>query len=369
MGQDPRRLSLRVYRWPQGDHAPHERPRRRLYVRRKTQRSGRPNIDTVLPSAQSQRRLFGCTHVESGGDLPHGQACSSIGAHSVDHWPCRGGDAVPCCGPESDRDSAPSDSLFRASRIDFLAELNARYKSLGTVMSHRFGLLFGLMAGLGLAAAPQERSQLRLTGEVLEEATGKPLPARVYIHGDDGAWHFPKSQAAAGSAVYYKKQRPDNPRCVEMHTTLTAHPFLAELPAGKYTITVERGHEYFPTTSVVTLADKPVHTTLKLRRWIDMAGRGWYSGETHVHRTLDELPNVMLAEDLNVAFPLVYWVTEAFVPPKSSARSTRQDPPAEWIRVDASHVIYPRNTEYEIFSVGKKQHTLGALFVIRHKRI
>ena len=37
------------------------------------------------------------------------------------------------------------------------------------------------------------------------------------------------------------------------------------------------------------------------------------------------------------------------------------------IRVDAMHVIYPINTEYEIFSVNGKRHTQGAVFVLNHK--
>ena len=32
-------------------------------------------------------------------------------------------------------------------------------------------------------------------------------------------------------------------------------------------------------------------------------------------------------------------------------------------------MFYPRNTEYEIFRVGKKAHTLGALFILNHKTI
>ena len=236
-------------------------------------------------------------------------------------------------------------------------------------MYARFIVLPALLALFGLGGSAQEQPLVRLTGEVVDAATAKPLPARIYIQSDDGVWHFPRSQAAAGSAVAYKKQRGDNPRCVEMHTTLSAHPFAIDLPPGKYTITVERGHEFLPITQTVTLDVKAVHVPLKLKRWINMAERGWYSGDTHVHRSLDELPNVMLAEDLNVAFPLIYWVTEAFAPPKSSGRSAQQDPPAELIQVDRTHVIYPRNTEYEIFTVGKKPHTLGALFAIRHKGI
>src|SRR5262245_6387926 len=196
-------------------------------------------------------------------------------------------------------------------------------------MLPRIGLVLVGLAALGGGGPPQEPGRQRLTGKIVltgtivDAATKRPLPARIYVQGADGAWHFPRSQAAAGSAVTYKKQRGDNPRCVEMHTTLSAHPFTLELPPGKYTITVERGPEYLPTTLTVALGDKSGNATIKLHRWIDMAGLGWYSGDTHVHRPLDELPNVMLAEDLNVAFPLVYWVTEAFTPPKSSTRSPK----------------------------------------------
>ena len=84
-----------------------------------------------------------------------------------------------------------------------------------------------------------------------------------------------------------------------------------------------------------------------------MAERGWYSGDTHTHRTLAELPNVMLAEDLNVAFPLLDWVREAFVPPIERREASFRDPGPDPIRVDATHRIVPRNTEYEIFTVGK----------------
>ena len=35
--------------------------------------------------------------------------------------------------------------------------------------------------------------------------------------------------------------------------------------------------------------------------------------------------------------------------------------------MDRTHVIYPLNTEYEIFHVGNKSHTLGAVFVLGHK--
>ena len=43
------------------------------------------------------------------------------------------------------------------------------------------------------------------------------------------------------------------------------------------------------------------------------------------------------------------------------------DPGTEPIKVDATHLIVPRNTEYEIFTVAKAGHTLGAFFVLNHQ--
>jgi hypothetical protein len=154
-----------------------------------------------------------------------------------------------------------------------------------------------------------------------------------------------------------------------MHTTLSPHPFVIDLPPGRCTITVERGKEYFPESQTVTVGKQPLEARFRLRRWVDMAKLGWYSGDTHVHRTLDELPNVMLAEDLNVAFPLLSWVTEAFVSPRSGPRGAPGEVEAKAIPVDATHVIWPRNTEYEIFTVDKKRHTLGAFFVLNHQTV
>jgi len=39
------------------------------------------------------------------------------------------------------------------------------------------------------------------------------------------------------------------------------------------------------------------------------------------------------------------------------------------IVIDKTHVIYPLNTEYEIFSVNRKNHTLGAFFILNHKTV
>jgi hypothetical protein len=204
-----------------------------------------------------------------------------------------------------------------------------------------------------------------LRTDVLDAETGAHLACRVYIQSSNGSWHFAKSPGS----VEYRKQKDWNPGSVEMHTTHAAGPITASLAPGKYTVLVERGKEYLPESREVNIENEDAHLKMRLRRWINMAESGWYSGDTHVHRPLSELPNLLLAEDLNVAFPLTSWVTDAFVSPTKGRTNADQHVRAELIKVDKTHVIYPRNTEYEIFRVGPKSHTLGAFFVLGHKSL
>lgn len=222
-----------------------------------------------------------------------------------------------------------------------------------------------LMTLLVLTAATARGASF--IGNVVDSKTGATIPSRVYIQSESGEWFFPASISPNGSALQYRKERVKG--SVEMHTTLSAHPFKVDLPAGKYTITVERGKEYRPLTRAVTMTDEPRDLRLPLDRWINMAERGWFSGDTHVHRSIEDLPNIMLAEDLNVAFPLTYWVTKAYEKPSQGNKNTEDKYGTDLIKVDDTHVIYPRNTEYEIFTVDGKRHPLGAVFVLGHKRV
>ncbi|MFM9965670.1 MAG: hypothetical protein ACKV2Q_31170 [Planctomycetaceae bacterium] len=216
-----------------------------------------------------------------------------------------------------------------------------------------------------LSTLSDELSAATLQGEIRDSDSGQLLPARLYIQSADGAkWFFAKSADAMGAALIY--DRGSDQKSVEKHTTLSAHPFVAELPPGKYTLTVERGKEYLTAAQEVEVADKPVSVTIKLKRWINMAERGWYSGDTHVHRPIGELSNVVLAEDLNMIYPMSQWVTVAHTLPEKGRVDPQQIPTAP-IFADPTHAIVPLNTEYEIFSVGEKRHTLGAVLILGQK--
>ena len=221
---------------------------------------------------------------------------------------------------------------------------------------------------VALCARPAFAQTVPVYGDIVDADTGKPTAARLYLRSDaDGKWHFPKSVPPFGSAVRYEKRSGFNTNATEFHTTLSAHQWVAELPPGSYTALVERGKEYLPLTNRFTVATKPVELRLPIKRWVDMAARGWFSGDAHNHRAPAELETAMLAEDVNVALPMIDWTTVDTVPPALSDKNMKGSFGGQPVFVDPTHVWYPRNTEYEIFRSGGKQHTLGALLIVGHK--
>ena len=275
---------------------------------------------------------------------------------------------------------ADGDTVFRINQQE-IPEHNRLFRTLG-----QFRFDAGLAGWLRISTAGTDGKYViadavqflpvaeNLHGQVVDAESGQPIAARVTIQHADGRWFFPTSALPTGSAVAYRKNRAGSPA---MHTTLSADAFVAELPPGKYVLTAERGKEYLPARAEITIDDAAVSVTLKLKRWIHMARRGWFSGDTHSHRLLSETPNLILAEDLNLAFPLSHWVTGGRESAVAANRIKSPALPANGIpsnpiqpipiRVDDDHWIYPLNTEYEIFGIGGKRHELGAVVIIGHK--
>lgn len=55
------------------------------------------------------------------------------------------------------------------------------------------------------------------------------------------------------------------------------------LPDGEYTIESKRGPEYLPGVQTVSIDSGNARIGVNLKRWIDPAQYGWYSGDTHIH--------------------------------------------------------------------------------------
>ena len=78
--------------------------------------------------------------------------------------------------------------------------------------------------------------------------------------------------------------------------------------SGQVSIRVERGTEYEPVKQSVTVeAGGVVKERIALRRWINMRQRGYVSGDNHLHVSVDKLPAMLAAEDLDFGTMLSWW--------------------------------------------------------------
>ena len=155
-----------------------------------------------------------------------------------------------------------------------------------------------------------------------------PQPTRFYLDDSHG-----KSWTPAGAIAYARR--------AEKHF-VTANGFEIELPPGSYTLAAERGPEYVPfRASIDARAGEQRTIDVAPRRWIDLNKLGWYSGDLHNHRRPEDMPLLLLAEDLNVAPTLSDWIWE-------DRQNSTPPQTAEPIRqVDARHVFSVLDKEVE----------------------
>jgi hypothetical protein len=72
------------------------------------------------------------------------------------------------------------------------------------------------------------------------------------------------------------------------------------VPAGAYTVIAEHGLEYERIEREIQVTEEaPARLSLRMQPWTRMREKGWWSGDMHVHRNLEDAPAVAQAEDLN----------------------------------------------------------------------
>ncbi len=124
----------------------------------------------------------------------------------------------------------------------------------------------------------------------LDSNTDKPLPCRLHV------------KDAAGKPV-----RSKNLPFWHDHFVCDGRVELDLLP-GQYSYEIDRGPEYSLATGIIKVAgSNPQAVTNRLRRLVNLAREGWWSGDLHVHRPPEDMELLMSAEDLHVAPVITWW--------------------------------------------------------------
>jgi hypothetical protein len=152
------------------------------------------------------------------------------------------------------------------------------------------GLLFSILVLLSHRTLGVDR----LEGRILDADSGLPIAATLLLSDREG-----KTLEIDGehSHVQYLGKR----RCyVDGSFTLNARP-------SHLVVELRRGLETLPLQNDIDLTKQGSEAlTFRLRRWINMRGRGYLSGDTHVHFLSQAQSHLqMRSEDLNVLNLLV----------------------------------------------------------------
>jgi hypothetical protein len=159
-------------------------------------------------------------------------------------------------------------------------------------------LLFRLVLGTVLLIVPIEPVVAASTGQlvltVVDKDTGQPIACRMHVIG-------PKKKP-------FKPDQRDIPYWHD-HFVIPGKIVL-KLPVGNYTFVIERGLEYLQQEGHFTIehfADDSKQ--IELRRFCNMAGDGWWSGDLDVRRSSRDIELLMDADDLHVA-EVISWFND-----------------------------------------------------------
>ena len=138
---------------------------------------------------------------------------------------------------------------------------------------------------------------------VVDDDTGKPVPSRVHFRSPEGVPYQPHghhNQVNSNLDTWHIDVGGDL-RLGQISYAYIDGNAQGWLPRGEVIVDVARGYEYDPLRAKITIAPGQRDLELRLKRWINMNERGWYSGDSHVHFLSTQGSHFeSQAEDLNV---------------------------------------------------------------------
>ena len=138
---------------------------------------------------------------------------------------------------------------------------------------------------------------------IVDDETGRPVPCRVHFRSPDGVPYQPHGHhdhLNTNMDTWHIDVGGDV-RLGQITYAVTDGTCQGWLPRGDVIVDVARGFEYDPIRTVVRIEPGQRELELRIKRWIDMNGRGWFSGDSHVHFLSTQGSHTeSQAEDLNV---------------------------------------------------------------------
>ena len=156
-------------------------------------------------------------------------------------------------------------------------------------------------SGVRISLADRGRNWVKV--RVIDDETGLPVPCRVHFRSPEGIPYQPHghpNQVNSNLNSWHMDVGGDV-RLGQITYAYIDGRCEGWLPRGDVIVDVARGFEYTPLRTKVRIEAGQQRLDLRIKRWIDMNARGWYSGDSHVHFLSTQGAHFeSLGEDLNV---------------------------------------------------------------------
>ncbi len=150
---------------------------------------------------------------------------------------------------------------------------------------------WGEIESKGIVETPRAQVQLIDPGKnwvkvtVVDDETGRPVPCRVHFRSPEGVPYQPHGHHnhVNGNRETWHVDVGGDMRLGHITYAYIDGTCEGWLPRGDVIVDVARGFEYEPVRTRVRIEPGQQRLELRLKRWINMNQRGWFSGDTHVH--------------------------------------------------------------------------------------
>ncbi|MDA1347875.1 MAG: CehA/McbA family metallohydrolase [Chloroflexi bacterium] len=161
----------------------------------------------------------------------------------------------------------------------------------------------GVVEAAGARFELMDRGRNWVHVTVLDDETGKPVPCRVHFRSPEGVPYQPHghhNQVNSNLDSWHIDVGGDV-RLGQITYAYIDGTSQGWLPRGDVIVDVARGFEYEPIRTKVRIEPGQRELTLRLKRWVNMNQRRWFSGDSHVHFLSAQGSHIeSQGEDLNV---------------------------------------------------------------------
>jgi hypothetical protein len=128
-------------------------------------------------------------------------------------------------------------------------------------------------------APARQRVRLRVT----EKGSGKPVAAKLHVHGEAGEYLAPVDRHRVPNTFWYEDWSVDYVNPVSHYCSYIPGETLIDLPTGRVYLEISKGFEIEPIRRIVKIGPATADLEFTVERVLPWRERGWVTADTHVH--------------------------------------------------------------------------------------